>query len=136
MARVEDYMQKDFCLIPELAEIRDVLKEMAENQYHCMVVVRGANHVVGIITRGDIIKLRGSISLKEGEGFVRDLIEGQALVYVRSRDYMADALSRFERYPNIDQIVVVDAIEPAGVLTKDDVIRWMYEEEFANSVSG
>jgi CBS domain-containing protein len=134
MARVEDYMQKDFCLIPELAEIRDALKEMGENQFHCMVVVRGANHLVGILTRGDIIKLRGSILLKEG--IVRDLIEGQALVFLRPRDYMADALSRFERYPNIDQIVVVDALEPAGVLTKDDVLRWIYEEEFPNALSG
>jgi CBS domain-containing protein len=91
---------------------------------------------VGIITRGDIMKLRGSIGLKEGEGFVRDLIEGQALVYVRPRDYMADALSRFERYPNIDQIVVVDALEPAGILTKDDVLRWIYEEEFSNPLLG
>ena len=134
MARVEEYMQKDFNQIAEMAEIRDALKEMGENQYHYFVVVRGGIQVVGIITRGDILSLRGSIVLKEG--LVRDLIEDQALIALRPQDYMADAHSRFERYSNIDQLVVLDVLKPVGVLTKDDVVRWMYEEEFSNPLLG
>ncbi|MBA3867956.1 MAG: CBS domain-containing protein [Anaerolineae bacterium] len=134
MPRVEDYMQKDFSRIAETAPILDALRLMGENQFSYLVVVRGGIQVIGIITRTDIINLRGNIVLKEG--LVRDIIGDQTMIAVGPQDYMLDARSKFERNSTIDQLIVLELVKPVGVLTKDDVIRWMYEEEFTNSVSG
>jgi CBS domain-containing protein len=134
MARVAEFMEKDFNRIPETAPICDALKMMGENQLHYLVVVRGGVQVTGIITRTDIINLRGNIVLKEG--LVRDLVDDQTLIAVTPQDYMQDARSKFERNSHIDQLVVLEVLKPVGVLTKDHIIYWMYQEEFANSVFG
>ena len=64
---------------------------------------------------------------------MRDVLADQALIVITPQDYMQDARNRFERYPNIDQIVVVELLNPVGILTRDDLLRWMYEEELMKS---
>jgi CBS domain-containing protein len=130
MSRVEDYMQTGFSPIPETTLVSKALKTLFESGQNYLIVVRGGLQIAGIITRTDIIALRGSIILKEGE--VRDVIGDQTLIAVTPQDFMIDARNKFERYANIDQIIVLDLLKPVGVLSKDDVIRWMYQEELTN----
>ncbi len=128
MARVEDYMQQKFSRIPDTTPLREAFRKMGEEQVSFFVVLRGGYQVAGIITRGDFIRLRGDILLKEG--IVRDVIGEQTLVAVTFQDFMQDACRKFELSPDIDQVVVLDLLNPVGVLTKEDIIRWMYKQEF------
>lgn len=128
MARVEDYMQRYFSRISDTTPLLEALRLMGEQQVGFFVVVRGGYQVAGILTRGDLIKLRSDIILKEG--IVRDVIGEQTLVAVTLQDYMQDACRKFELSPNIDQLIVLELLNPVGVLTKDDIIRWMYKQEF------
>ena len=130
MPRVENYMQRDFIRVPDTTQISQALKMIFESGENYVVVVRGGVQIAGIVTRTDIISLRSTIVLKEG--YVRDIIGDQTLIAVMPQDFMLDARSKFERYANIDQIIVLELLTPVGVLTKHDVIRWMYEEEFTN----
>jgi len=131
MPRVEKYMQRDFIRVPDTTEIAQVLKMMFESGENYVVVVKGGGvQIAGIVTRTDVINLRGTIVLKEG--YVRDIVGDQMLIAMMPQDFMTDAHRKFERYANIDQLIVLDLLTPVGVLTKHDVIRWMYEEEFAN----
>ena len=131
MPRVEKYMQKDFIRVPDTTQVSQALKMMFESGENYVVVVRGGGvQIAGIVTRTDVISLRGSIVLKEG--YVRDIVGDQTLIAVMPQDFMQDARSKFERYANIDQLIVLELLTPVGILTKHDVIRWMYEEEFAN----
>ena len=130
MPRVEKYMRTDFKRVTETSEVLEALKLMGEEGLSFLVVVRGTFQIAGIITRTDLIKLRGSIVLKEG--LVRDVIGDQLLIALSPQDFIQDALGRFERNPHIDQIVVVDLLQPVGILSRSDVINWMYEEEFLN----
>jgi CBS domain-containing protein len=130
MPRVEKYMQRDFIRVPDTTQISQVLKMMFESGENYVVVVRGGVQIAGIVTRTDIISLRSTIVLKEG--YVRDIVGDQTLIAMMPQDFMQDARSKFERYANIDQLIVLELLTPIGILTKHDVIRWMYEEEFAN----
>jgi len=131
MPRVEKYMQKDFIRVPDTTQVSQALKMMFESGENYVVVVRGGGvQIAGIVTRTDVISLRGNIVLKEG--YVRDIVGDQTLIAVMPQDFMQDARSKFERSANIDQLIVLELLTPVGILTKHDVIRWMYEEEFAN----
>ncbi|MCA0455459.1 MAG: CBS domain-containing protein [Chloroflexi bacterium] len=134
MARVRDYMQTNFQYIGETAPLLDALEMMGKHQFTHLVILRGGVQIAGIITRSDIISLYNTILLKDG--IVRDVVGNQTLIAVMRQDYMEDARSKFEHAPHVDQLVVLELLTPVGVLTKDDMLRWIYEQEFPNPVVG
>lgn len=127
-------MQTDFERIMDTTPLSEALVRMKNDELTCLVVVRGMNQVIGILTRTDMIKLRGSIVLKEG--IVRDIVEDQNLIVVSPQDYIQDAARKLEDARGIDQLVVVELLNPVGLLSQNELIRWVFDEEVSANLLG
>lgn len=128
MSKVKDYMKTDFTCIADTTPLYQVFKRMNEDHLGFLVVIDASQQIKGVLSRTDIVRAHGTSSLREGGAIVRDLITSRFLIAIGSEDFMEDAVVRLNQF-NIHQLAVVDILKPVGILTQEDVIRWMWEEQ-------
>jgi len=87
---VRDYMRSDVVTVNPDATLRAVIGQMIENKTNGMVVVDGANRVVGILSSWDVISY-----------LVPDYLEADnsSLANFESGDYLAEQVNRLADKP-------------------------------------
>ena len=113
--------------------IQDVAKQMSEQDVSALVVVNDEGHLIGLISRTDLVNARLYEQYwKHWRGLTAGHIMVTDVVSVHIGDSMQEA-SRLMMERRIHRVVVVEAdgegVRPIGVVSVTDVVRDIADEE-------
>lgn len=113
--------------------IQDVARTMSENDVSALVVVNEDGHMIGLISRTDLVNARLYEQYwKHWRGLTAGHIMVTDVVSVHVNDSM-QAASRLMMERHIHRVVVVeeagDGVKPIGVVSVTDVVRDIAREE-------
>jgi CBS domain-containing protein len=113
--------------------IQDVARQMAERDVSALVVVDDAEHMVGLISRTDLVNARLYEQYwKHWRGLTAGHIMITDVVSVHVADSM-QAASRLMMERHIHRVVVVeedgDGVKPIGIVSVTDVVRDIARDE-------
>ena len=120
--RVRDlYIQNERPAILADADIRQTILEMTSKRLGCTVVINEAEHVLGIITDGDLRRMLEKHQQFESLHANQIMTPGPKVI---NADEMAVAALELMRSNSITQLIVVDEAEKyLGILHLHDLIR-------------
>lgn len=107
--------------------IQDVARTMSENDVSALVVVSEGGHMIGLISRTDLVNARLYEQYwKHWRGLTAGHIMVTDVVAVHAGDSMQDA-SRLMMERHIHRVVVVEeageGVKPIGIVSVTDVVR-------------
>lgn len=107
--------------------IQDVARNMSENDVSALIVVNDDGHMVGLISRTDLVNARLYEQYwKHWRGLTAGHIMITDVVAVRSEDTLQHA-SKMMMERRIHRVVVVEekneGLKPIGILSVTDVVR-------------
>ena len=113
--------------------IQDVARQMSEQDVSALVVVNDEGHLIGLISRTDLVNARLYEQYwKHWRGLTAGHIMVTDVVSVHTGDSMQEA-SRLMMERRIHRVVVVEAdgegVRPIGVVSVTDVVRDIADEE-------
>jgi len=113
--------------------IQDVARQMSEQDVSALVVVNDEGHLIGLISRTDLVNARLYEQYwKHWRGLTAGHIMVTDVVSVHIGDSMQEA-SRLMMERRIHRVVVVEAdgegVRPIGVVSVTDVVRDIADEE-------
>ncbi|MFV9503845.1 MAG: HPP family protein [Oscillochloridaceae bacterium umkhey_bin13] len=113
--------------------IQDVAREMADNDISALVVVNDEGHMVGLISRTDLVNARLYEQYwKHWRGLTAGHIMVTDVVTVQQADTLQQA-SKLMMERRIHRVVVVDehgaGHKPVGILSVTDVVRDIARDE-------
>ena len=112
--------------------IQDVARQMSEQDVSALVVVNDEGHLIGLISRTDLVNARLYEQYwKHWRGLTAGHIMVTDVVSVHTSDSMQEA-SRLMMERRIHRVVVVEAagegVRPIGVVSVTDVVRDIADE--------
>lgn len=113
--------------------IQDVARQMSEQDVSALVVVNDEGHLIGLISRTDLVNARLYEQYwKHWRGLTAGHIMVTDVVSVHTGDSMQEA-SRLMMERRIHRVVVVEAdgegVRPIGVVSVTDVVRDIADED-------
>ncbi len=113
--------------------IQDVARQMSEQDVSALVVVNDEGHLIGLISRTDLVNARLYEQYwKHWRGLTAGHIMVTDVVSVHIGDSMQEA-SRLMMERRIHRVVVVEAagegVRPIGVVSVTDVVRDIADED-------
>jgi len=113
--------------------IQDVARQMSEQDVSALVVVNDEGHLIGLISRTDLVNARLYEQYwKHWRGLTAGHIMVTDVVSVHTSDSMQEA-SRLMMERRIHRVVVVEAagegVRPIGVVSVTDVVRDIADED-------
>jgi len=130
---VGDVMHRGVLTCLRETPIQDVAKQMSEQDVSALVVVNDEGHLIGLISRTDLVNARLYEQYwKHWRGLTAGHIMVTDVVSVHIGDSMQEA-SRLMMERRIHRVVVVEAdgegVRPIGVVSVTDVVRDIADEE-------
>jgi len=113
-------MSRKVVTVNSTSSAYDAVKEMMNHDIGCVLVVEGKK-VVGIVTKGDILR---EVVMKRLDPLVLGVksVMSQPVVVIDSNESLTNASSLMSRM-SISKLPVLEKDELAGIITSTDLVR-------------
>ena len=119
--RISDLMIKSVVTVQPDASVYDVVKLLNQNRIGCLVIVRGDNQIVGIVTERDLLERVLEKCRDPRKTIISEVMSKQVMTGTPDMDLLEAARLMFKL--KVKKLPITDDGRLVGILTVTDIAR-------------
>jgi tRNA nucleotidyltransferase (CCA-adding enzyme) len=121
-APVADLMSKKVVTVNKESTVFDVAREILNHDIGCVIVVNEKREIIGIVTKGDILREAVMKRLDPQKIGVEEIMS-KPVVTIEAKDSLAEASSVMSKRSVSKLPVVGDNQQLVGIISSTDIVR-------------